>query len=164
MVTPEYQNQGLPAPTFTLPSNVDFQPHDPVFATSTACYDNQVGRVSHDSPAYESSWSRPTYDCFAGANMTAWTVPNWNVDYSTSGSTRSDSFHYTPPSHPYHTSEQLPTPPQQCRTPDLDLFMLGSYGHCSRINNQQPIGVPNMSGPSSTSSSPFHYTRFAGVP
>ncbi|KAF1969570.1 hypothetical protein BU23DRAFT_237773 [Bimuria novae-zelandiae CBS 107.79] len=171
MVTPEYHAQRSPASTFTLPSNASFHPLavtsgnaiDPIFGTS---YERQLGRTPQNYAPYETSWSAPMYSSSPNVDMAAWSVPTWmhNVNYTPSTSSRPEEFQYTPPTHAHPTFEQLPTPPQQSRTPDPDLFVLGSYGHCRRIDSHQAMGIPNASLPSSASSSPFHYAKYAGVP
>ena len=176
MVTPEYHSQRQPPPVFVVPSNSNFQPLaatssnavDPVFPLTT-CYDRQLGRTAPSYASYEDTWSTQIYQSSPSVTIPSWTVPSWmpNVDYATTASSRSDEFQYTPPPHVHHTFEQVPTPPQQSRTPDSDLFLLGTYGHCRRADSRQPMGIPNVSVPSSAcsaSSSPFHYARYAALP
>ncbi|KAJ4295237.1 hypothetical protein N0V90_007248 [Kalmusia sp. IMI 367209] len=132
VATPEYHAQGPPAPSFTLPSNDPFPPLastsgnaiDPVFSTSATTYDRHLGRAPQNYSTYENPWSSSMYDQTPSVNMATWNVPNWmpNVDYTPPTSSRLEGFEYTPPSRTHHTFEQLPTPPQQSRTPDPDLF------------------------------------------
>ena len=174
MVTPEYHTQTQQPPAFVVPSNSNFQSFaatssnaiEPIFPSSSSSYDRQFGRTPPNYDTYDNSWSTQMYHSSPNVNISAWTVPSWmpNVDYATTASSRSDEFQYTPPSHTHHNFEQVPTPPQPSRTPDPDLFLLGTYGHCRRADSQQPMSVRNMSLPSSTSSSPYHYTKYAGVP
>jgi hypothetical protein len=170
MVTPEYHNQGSPAPAFTLPSNARFQPlavtcgnsTNPIFSTATTSYDRYFGRPSQNY-AYESNWNAAMYEHPSNVTVSSWNIPMWmpTVDYTSSVSSGPEDM-YTPPQHTHHTFEQHPTPPQQSRTPDPDLFVLGSYGHCRRFDDQQTMGISNVCLPSSAAPSRFPYTRYTG--
>lgn len=170
MVTPDYHTQTQPLPAFTFSSNARFPPSavtsgnstDPIFSTETA-YDRQWGRPPQDYAAYESTWSNAIYEHPSNINMSTWNVPVWmpNVDYTPSVSSGTESL-YTPPQHIHHTFEQLPTPPQQSRTPATGSFVIESYGHCRGFDTQQTMGISNVCLPSSAASSPLPYTRYTG--
>ncbi|KAF9741560.1 hypothetical protein PMIN04_007943 [Paraphaeosphaeria minitans] len=172
MVTPEYQIQTQPAPAFPPPPNSRFpppavtsdKPMDSVISAATGSYDRQFGRPFQNYTAYESTWNHLMYEHTSNVNVSTWTVPIWmpNVDYTPPVSSSGAEGLYTPPQQTHHTFDQLPTPPQQTRTPDPDLFVLGPYRHCRRFDSQQNMGISNASLPSSAASSPFAYTRYTG--
>ncbi|KAF2449594.1 hypothetical protein P171DRAFT_196254 [Karstenula rhodostoma CBS 690.94] len=171
MVTPECHIQTQSAPAFTLPSNARLPPSavtsgnsiDPIFSTATTSYDRQFGRPSQDYATYEGTWNNAMYEHPPNVNMSTWNVPIWipNVEYTPSVSSGAEDL-YTPPQHTHRTCEQLPTPPQQSRTPDPDFLDLGSYGHCRRFDSQQTMGISNVCLPPSAAASPFSYTRYTG--
>ncbi|KAK7182707.1 hypothetical protein DPSP01_009613 [Paraphaeosphaeria sporulosa] len=171
MVTPEYQVQTQAAPAFPLPSSALFPPTvvtsgnsmDSIFSAATTSYDRQFGRPSQNYTACEGTWNNTMYGHTSNVNMSTWNVPIWmpNVEYTPSVSSGAEDL-YTPPQQTHNTFEQLPTPPQQPRTPDPDLFVLGSYGHCRRFDSQQTMGISNVCLPSSAASSPFPYMRYTG--
>lgn len=172
MVTPEYQVYAQPAPVFPLQSNGHFSPSgaidvnsmDPVFSAVTTSYDHQFGRLSQNYTAYESAWNQPMYEHISNVNVPSWTIPLWmpNVDHTPSVSSVAEDI-YTPPQPTHQTLDQVPTPPQQSRTPDRELFILGSYGHCRRFGSQHTMGTSNMCLPSSASSSPSPYSRYTST-
>lgn len=174
MMTPEYQDekqQQSHHPIYMFPSQGNYRPMtvtsgntiDPIPSSPVIDYNRQLDHARHPYNTYENAWHAPMYDSPPNINLPGWTIPNWmpNVDLASTESSRPDDFHYTPP-HRHNAFEQLPTPPQQSRTPDSELFLLGSYGHCRKADSQQPMGIANVSLSSSASSSPFHYTRYAG--
>ncbi|KAF2690170.1 hypothetical protein K458DRAFT_289408 [Lentithecium fluviatile CBS 122367] len=166
LVTPEFVEQRPTARSMVLPSNSGYSTLsptsgnmlNPMLATSAAPYDTQYRPSSQPLPSYEPTWPVSVYDPIPPINISSWNVPNWmpSIDYTPPMTSRSDAFQFTPP-HSHHSFEELSTPPQQSRTPDSDLFMLGSYSRCSRRLDSH---FSNASVPSSAASSPFCHTQY----
>jgi hypothetical protein len=160
-MTPEYTEQKPAARSMVLPSSGGYSTLsftsgtmlNPMLATSATPYDNYYRTSSQPLPPFDSAWSVPSYE--PHINMSSWEVPNWmpNVDYSTPPMTsRSDAFQFTPPQS-HHSYEEISPPPQQSRTPEPDLYMMG---HQRRPDSY----FSNVSVPSSAASSPYCHTRY----
>jgi hypothetical protein len=168
-LTPEYIEQRSPVRTMMPQSNDNYNTSpptsgnmlNPMLVPSTNPYDSHYRSSSQPLPSFESfepAWPVSIYDPIPPINISAWNTPHWmpSIDYTPPMTSRLDAYQYTPP-HSHHSFDELSTPPQQPRTPDPEMYLMGQ---CRRRETY----FSNASMPSSTATSPFCHTRYAGGP